>query len=460
MSRSGSIAAAGTLALAGSLVFVKPLPVRSQGAGSLPPVYEAPNGAGTARTITTDDYFNTNSPFFQPLGTNGRACGTCHKLTDGMSIAPDNISRIFEATQGTDPLFRANDGSVSPNADVSTLDARRSAYAMLISKGLIRVGLPMPDIADFALAAVDDPYRYASAKELSMFRRPLPTTNLRFVVSVMWDGRQSHDRSVRHDLLSQAESAITGHAQASQAPPEKVLREIYKFEDALFTAQSADSVCGALDTNGLSGGPDLLEDTGFHRGINDPFSASQRKPFDPNVFTMFQPWESISPTDPSPAQQTRLSAARGEKLFNTRAFTITGIKGLNDRLGTPSIAGTCSTCHNTPNVGSFSQPYLMNTGIADASLRTADLPLYTFRNSATGETLKLTDPGQGLITGKWDDLGKFKVPSLRGIESRSPYMHNSFSGELLDILDFYDKKFSIQFTAQEKTDLKTFLMAL
>ena len=460
MSRSGSLAAAGTLALAGALVFVKPLPVRSQGAGALPPLYEAPNGAGVARTITTDNYLDTNSPFFQPLGTNGRACGTCHKLTDGMSIEPDNISRIFEATQGTDPLFRANDGSVSPNADVSTVDARRSAYAMLISKGLIRVGLPMPDNAEYALAAVDDPYRFASAKELSMFRRPLPTTNLRFLVSVMWDGRQSHDRSVRHDLLSQAESAVTGHAQADKAPAEKVLRDIYKFEDALFTAQSSDSVCGPLDVNGLSGGPDLLEDTGFHHGINDPFSASERKPFNPYVFTMFQAWESISPLDPDPAQQTRLSVARGEKLFNTRPFTITNVKGLNDRLGRPSIAGTCSTCHNTPNVGSFSQPYLMNTGIAAASLRTADLPLYTFRNNATGETVSLTDPGQGLITGKWDDLGKFKVPSLRGIESRSPYMHNSFSGELLDILNFYDKKFSIGFTAQEKTDLKTFLMAL
>ena len=156
----------------------------------------------------------------------------------------------------------------------------------------------------------------------------------------------------------------------------------------------------------------------------------------------------------------RLSVARGEKLFNTRAFTITGINGLNDRIGQASIPGTCSTCHNTPNVGSFSQPYLMNTGIADVSQRTPDLPLYTFRSKATGNIVKLSDPGQGLITGKWDDLGKFKVPSLRGIESRSPYMHNSFSGELLDILAFYDTKFNIRFTAQEKTDLKNFLMAL
>ena len=162
--KSYHFAAAATLALTGTLLLVKPLPVRSQGAGSSN-TFDAPNGAGVARTLTTDDSFDMTSPFFQPLGTNGRSCGTCHKLTDGMSIEPDNVKNIFSLTQGTDPLFRTNDGSVSPNADVSTVDARRTAYAMLLTKGLIRVGLPMPDNAEFTLDTVDDPYGYATAKE-------------------------------------------------------------------------------------------------------------------------------------------------------------------------------------------------------------------------------------------------------------------------------------------------------
>ena len=62
---------------------------------------------------------------------------------------------------------------------------------MLLNKGVIRVGLPIPQSAEFELIAVDDPYHFASAAELSLFRRPLPGTNVRFVSAVMWDGREN-----------------------------------------------------------------------------------------------------------------------------------------------------------------------------------------------------------------------------------------------------------------------------
>ena len=50
--------------------------------------------------------------------------------------------------------------------------------------------MPIPANAEFTLAAADDPYEYASAADVSCFRRPLPATNLRFLASVMWDGRK------------------------------------------------------------------------------------------------------------------------------------------------------------------------------------------------------------------------------------------------------------------------------
>ena len=105
-------------------------------------------------------------------------------------------------------------------------------------------------------------------------------------------------------------------------------------------------------------------------------------------------------------------------------------------------------------------PLLLNTGIADGSRRTPDMPLYTLRNKFTGATVQTTDPGTALTTGKWADIGKFKVPSLRGLETLSPYMHNGFSGDLLDIIDFYDTRFTIGFTEQEKEDLAAFLTTL
>ena len=53
----------------------------------------------------------------------------------------------------------------------------------------LRVGIGIPAGAEFTLVDVDDPYGYASASELSLFRRPLPSTNLAFLTGVMWDGR-------------------------------------------------------------------------------------------------------------------------------------------------------------------------------------------------------------------------------------------------------------------------------
>ena len=50
---------------------------------------------------------------------------------------------------------------------------------MLLTR-LIRVGMGVPG-RQFDLVDVDDPYGYASATELSLFRRPLPTTNLNFL---------------------------------------------------------------------------------------------------------------------------------------------------------------------------------------------------------------------------------------------------------------------------------------
>jgi hypothetical protein len=136
------------------------------------------NPSGSAVTVNTNRAIDLSNEFFQNLGTNGRSCDTCHRIEEGWSITPAGVQARFDDTQGTDPIFRVNDGSNSPNADVSTADARRAAYNMLLTKGLIRVGVGIPENAEFELIAVDDPYHFASAAELSLFRRPLPSTNL------------------------------------------------------------------------------------------------------------------------------------------------------------------------------------------------------------------------------------------------------------------------------------------
>ncbi len=426
-------------------------------------VFTTQNPSGSAQTVNASGgpVLDSTNPFFQSLGTNGRSCATCHDARDNMTVTPAHLQARFDATGGTDSIFRPVDGSSSPNADVSTVDARRAAYGMLLSKGLIRVGIGVAADAEFELVAVEDPYGYASAAELSLFRRPLPATNLRFLSTVMWDGRETfRDASqptgfapLGFDLSDQSNTATLGHAQATAPLTDAQRQAIVDFETQLFTAQVEDAAAGDLDANGASGGARALSTRPFAFGMNDPLSGA----FDPDVFTEYAAWEGS--TDAAQA-----AVARGEDLFDRRAIAIAGVSGLNDDLGIPVLAGTCTTCHDTPHAGDHSVPAPLRIG-TDLSqpvggLDVSGLPVYTLRAKATGEIQTTTDPGRALVTGRWKDVGRFKGPVLRGLAGRAPYFHNGSAPDLAAVVEFYDARFGLQLTPGEKADLVAFLRTL
>jgi cytochrome c peroxidase len=72
----------------------------------------------------------------------------------------------------------------------------------------------------------------------------------------------------------------------------------------------------------------------------------------------------------------------------------------------------------------------------------------------------VTDPGRALISGKCKDIGRLKGPILRGLASRAPFFHNGSAKTLLDVVNFYELRFSLSLTAQQKSDLVEFLNAL
>jgi hypothetical protein len=444
----------------------------------LPGMLPFANNSGLAATVSTAGRVDLTGPFFQTLGTNGRACVTCHQPGTGWTITPEHVQTRFQETDGTDPLFRTNDGSHSPAADVSTIEARRAAYGMLLTKALIRVGIGIPRDAEFELVAVDDPYQYASSQELSLFRRPLPATNLKFLTAVMWDGREtftdatSQDcilgtatcfASIHFDLADQADAATLGHAQATNGLTAEQREAIVAFETGLISAQIFDDDAGELTAGHARGGPRSLEAQPFYFGINDVVSGDYRTgaAFDSNVFTLYAAWSTASPSEHGGRVAARRVVVRGQDLFNRKPILITGVKGLNDDLGVPVLDGTCTTCHDAPNAGDHSVPAPLDIGVADASRRTPDLPLYTLRHKLPPfEIAQTTDPGRALVTGKWRDIGRFKGPVLRGLASRAPYFHNGSARDLNAVVDFYDARFGIRFTSDEKADLVAFLRTL
>ena len=92
-----------------------------------------------------------------------------------------------------------------------------------------------------------------------------------------------------------------------------------------------------------------------------------------------------------------------------------GFEIVNDQ----GLAG-CVHCHNTDayvlgTTGSFS-----NNGLDP--YRTVD---------------EYSDKGRGAITGKRNDIGLFRVPSLRNVMLTAPYMHDGRFSTIEDVLEFY-----------------------
>jgi hypothetical protein len=437
----------------------------------------AANASGIVRTVNLNGALDLNNPFFKELGTNGRSCFSCHRPAQGWSITPESVRRRFDESRGLDPIFRANDGSNCEGADVSTVAKRRSAFSQLLTKGLIRIGIDVPASAEFVIDAVDDPYHCgAPLTTASMYRRPLPSTNLRFLSAVMWDGRESTPAtSVRQDLAHQSNDATLGHAQAALDLTTQERQDIVAFETGLFTAQIWDRDAGLLRDAGAQGGPIALSQQAFFIGINDPVGLNPtNEAFDPRAFTIFNAWSALGAhhgdgDDDHHGERNnraRRAIARGEEIFNTKSIVLSGVSGLNGQTFSNgvtlpvSFTGTCTTCHDAPNAGDHSVKAPLNIGLTDASRRTADMPLYTIRRLSNGDIVKTTDPGRAMITGKWADIGRFKGPILRALASRAPYFHNGLAASLEAVVDFYESRFGIGLTAEEKADLVAFLRAL
>ena len=458
----GLLVCAGTVALAES--------------GFLPNLYPFQDPAGKVETFSTAGKVDLTGPFFQSLGTNGRSCATCHEPSDAWSVSAAHVAQRFEDTQGLDPIFRTNDGSnCDHDIDVSTVEARRQAYSLLTSRGLIRISLPIPDGAEFEVVSVSNPYACNETSTLSMYRRPLPSTNLRFLSTVMWDGRESSTQTgttpitfatnpadLLSDLKHQSLDATNGHAQATKSLSSDQQQQIVAFEMALSTAQDVDTVAGSLDANTATGGPTALVNQPFYIGINDPLGLNPFKtPFTPVIFTLYtDAWAKAASGD---AGARRASIVRGQTLFNSKPINITNVGGLNDVTGLSVIKGTCGTCHDAPNAGNHSVSAPLNIGVSDVNspLDVKYLPVITLRQKKGGNAvISTTDPGRALITGKWADIGKLKGPVLRGLAARAPYFHNGSASGLKDVIDFYNVRFAMGLSDAEKNDLFAFLNAL
>lgn len=461
----------------------------------------AEDPSGVLGIVNLNGPTSTDGPFFQSLGTNGRSCSTCHVAQQALSFSAAGARERFEQSQGRDPLFASVDGANCPGVEKGD----RAGHSLIMQSGLIRVGITMPANPQFTISVVHDPYGCAIIPDpkggqptVSVYRRPLPTTNLVFLSTIMFDGRETivplnseatFQANLIADLTHQAVDATLIHAQATQQPTASQLAQIVGFETGLFTAQARDQRAGHLTARSAQGGPFYLAKQTYYPGINDSLGADPTgQAFDPTAMTLFAPWASLPGDDDEDGKgrnAARRAIAAGEQLFNSAPLQITNVRGLNDNaaLGKPqSFVGHCTSCHDTPEVGNHSLPLPLDIGTAHtplsgmesdpaiaaaiAQLSMPDLPVYLISGCPNPfapnepESFYTSDPGKALVTGQCSDFNRVKGPVLRGLAARAPYFHNGAAADLREIVNFYDQRFSMNLSEQQKFDLVAFLNSL
>ncbi len=381
---------------------------------------------GLASDLETSDptdalFQGFSQAFGGTVVSNGRSCFTCHRgvVSTQLGLPPPPLSA---SVPSTDPLFTGQNADAQGDPDGP--------------RNLDTLGVIKYRPSRFNLArSEDDPFR-----QVFGWRKSIRLMNLGLTHGFLNDGRG-------RVMFEVDRGAVFSHTQESDN----------RFDD-LFHVQ---------DGNDLEA---------FQFGnFTDPRLAALRNPSDPLYATLVsQPFYTVNVT--TTAQQ------HGRDVFRNK----------------------CMTCHSTPNVfnnlsnveplGNNARPVtnpafapavarLFNVGISERNkhgLRfTRDLgngtfapivlPLANEDGTTNNHTVKF-DIGLAGMTGRTEDIGRFKVPQLRNVSQNAPYFHDNSAATLDEVVDYFNstqynnskdgRLFPISLTKSERSDLIEFLKIL
>jgi hypothetical protein len=451
-----------------------------------PAQQDFPDAAGSLRVLRQGGPLDTTKhPFFTAIGSNGRACVTCHQPANGMSLSAAAALERWNTYGSKDPLFAAFDGSNCP--DLPQQDA--ASHSLLLNKGLIRIARAWPPVdvfgkpvqPDFKIDVVRDPTGCNTSPKwglasphpsVSVFRRPRMVANLKYILAVGFDYDPKSglplpldpltNTPVSHNLMAdgrmltlqtQMADAGSSHLAMLEKLSADDIGRINQFELSVFAAQQTDRIGGQVDDGGATGGPKVLADSPPGRlGSRGVKVASE---FDPWANAAQEP--GLSPEE----RDFRESVARGAKIFREKTFLITDTMGINAPIGFGNpVRNSCVFCHNMSRIGMDVAPGQVDLGTTTLPFADPQPDLPVFRITCLGpphpfygQVIYTHDPGYALTTGRCADVGRITLQSLRGLSARAPYFSNGSAKDLGGVIDYYDRRYNIGYTKQERQDL-------
>ena len=261
-----------------------------------------------------------------------------------------------------------------------------------------------------------------------------------------------------YTLQAQARDAMRTHLGVENAIDAAKVQQIVDFELRLSTAQASDRRGGPLDAAGAQGGPMTLE-------TSQPGQlGSQGRA----VWSEFEAWEKLPASLTGEQREFRESVARGAKVFREKTFLITDSAGINSPIGFGNpVRNSCVFCHNMSQMGNDVAPGQVDLGTTTQPFADPAPHLPLFRVTCLGaphphygKVIYTSDPGFAMTTGKCADVGKITLQSMRGLAARAPYFSNGSAKTLMDVVNFYDRRYHIGYSEKEKQDLVNLMSVL
>lgn len=356
--------------------------------------------------------------------SNGRSCFTCHRgLSEQLGLPPPPLS---DHVPLTDPLFTGLDADAQGDPD---------GFHNLDQLGLIKY---RPNRFD-PRTPPDNPFKRAFGWRKSM---PLQNTGL----------QQGFLNDLRgRTMFETARGAVFSHTQAE----DDRFDDLFTLEDgndieAFIFSQFTDPVLAALRNE---------NDPMYHVLVNDPFY-----------------------TVPVETKEQK----RGQKVFEKYCFgachntpqifsSLDNVEPLGAGDRPPNFPSWAPAVGRTYNVGIAERnahglrfTHYNGPG-ANPEFETIVIPLANEDGSINMHEIEF-DLGLALITGRSQDIGRFKVPQLRNLSAVGPYFHDNTAATIEEVVDYFTsddynssqdgQNYPIHLSAKEKADLIEFLKIL
>lgn len=444
--------------------------------------------------------------FFEPIGANGRACVSCHQPADGMGLSVASIQQRWKETKGKDPIFAMADGANCP----TMAPGDPASHSLLLNRGLFRISLPWPPRdpngkaidPEFTIEVVRDPTgcntdaRYGLTSDqprISVYRRPRPVANVKYTTHQNFGvspfiGKNGlptardpeTGRPTSMNLMSDARfptlkvqmrDAAATHLEFKGRLTAGQMSQIEDFERRVYAAQVSLVQAGSLVE---PDGPPAFGPRNLARGEAGVLGNNTTR----FVFPMGDAWKVAKPSETPEQRAKREAILRGQDIFMFRTFWIKDSMHLNTvGLGNPTKR-TCATCHGMHmtgmdaangwmDLGTTNLPWAKEVPVNPWTDKKAEMPLFKVTCKAgvpahpyLGRVIYTQDPGRALISGKCNDVGTIVMQQFRALASRAPYFSNGSAASIRELIDFYDRRYNIQFTEQERLDLEIFLASL